>query len=149
MPLTQRDFFDRETFAVYVLRKLKCSGEADGKIEHSKSNGHNSLLVWNLRSIPLKQCLTPEDMQHLSLRRSAVGSSRYVAEVQPENVEQFASCAPPEVTRAMRETVDSMLGSLPARYFSVSITSVSENLAQFAFQLDAHRLYVSKRCFPV
>ena len=95
-----------------------------------------------------KVCLTPEDITPELAAERRRFFMRYVAEVQPENVEQFASCAPPEVTRAMRETVDSMLGSLPARYFSVSITSVSENLAQLLFNLMLTG-YMFQTLFPV
>lgn len=116
--------------------QVKCSGEADGKIEHSKSNGQQPAgMESQIDPTETKVCLTPEDITPELAAERRRFFMRYVAEVRPENVEQFASCAPPEVTRAMRETVDSMLGSLPARYFSVSITSVSENLAQLLFNL--------------
>ena len=116
--------------------QVRCSREADGKFEHSKSSSLQPAdMASQIDSTERKLFLTMEDgTPELAAKRRRF-FMRYVAEVQPENIEQFASCAPPEVIRAMRETVDSMLGSLPARYFSVSITSVSENLAQLLFNL--------------
>ncbi len=60
---------------------------------------------------------------------------QYVSEVQPEHSDQFAKYAPPAVEEAMRETIKNLLGSLPPTYFSVSVSSVTENLAQLMYSM--------------
>ena len=70
-------------------------------------------------------------------RRQASSSFffQYVSEVQPEHSDQFAKYAPPAVEEAMRETIKNLLGSLPPTYFSVSVSSVTENLAQLMYSM--------------
>jgi hypothetical protein len=60
---------------------------------------------------------------------------KYVNEVELEHAEHFSKFAPPEVEEAMRETIKSLLGTLPAEYFTMSISSVTENLAQLMFSM--------------
>ena len=60
---------------------------------------------------------------------------QYVNKVELEHSEHFSKFAPPEVEEAMRETIKSLLGSLPAEYFTMSISSVTENLAQLMFSM--------------
>ncbi len=60
---------------------------------------------------------------------------QYVNEVELEHSEHFSKFAPPEVEEAMRETIKSLLGSLPVEYFTMSISSVTENLAQLMFSM--------------
>jgi len=60
---------------------------------------------------------------------------QYVSEVQPEHSDQFSKYAPPAVEGAMRETINNLLGSLPPTYFSVSVSSVTENLAQLMYSM--------------
>ena len=55
---------------------------------------------------------------------------KYVEEVQPGLIDQFMTRAPTEVVDAMRETVTSMIGTLPPQFFEVTVTTVAENLAQ-------------------
>lgn len=55
---------------------------------------------------------------------------RFVAEVQPQVMEGFSERASKEVVEAMRTTVTNMLGTLPAKYFNVSISAMADNLAQ-------------------
>ncbi|CAN8277040.1 unnamed protein product [Cochlearia groenlandica] len=54
----------------------------------------------------------------------------YVQNVKPEFMEMFLKRAPKPVVDAMRQTVTNMIGTLPPQFFSVTITSVAENLAQ-------------------
>lgn len=60
---------------------------------------------------------------------------RYVREVQPQLMEQFVAHAPEEVVGAMRQTVTNMLGTLPAQFFEVTVTSTGENLAQLLYSV--------------
>lgn len=54
----------------------------------------------------------------------------YVQNVKPEFMELFVKRAPKHVVDAMRHTVTNMIGTLPPQFFSVTVTSVAENLAQ-------------------
>ncbi|KAG2261394.1 hypothetical protein Bca52824_068473 [Brassica carinata] len=54
----------------------------------------------------------------------------YVHNVKPEFMELFVKRAPKHVVDAMRQTVTSMIGTLPPQFFAVTVTSVAENLAQ-------------------
>jgi len=58
---------------------------------------------------------------------------KYVQEVQPQIMEQFADKAHPQVVDAMRQTVTNMLGTLPPQFFQVTISTVGENLAQLMY----------------
>ncbi|KAE9609460.1 hypothetical protein Lal_00020242 [Lupinus albus] len=59
----------------------------------------------------------------------------YVKNVQPEFMELFVKRAPQQVVGAMRETVTNMIGTLPPQFFSVTITTVAENLAQVMYSV--------------
>lgn len=48
----------------------------------------------------------------------------------PELVKKFTESAPPVVQNAIRETLVSMLGSLPPMAFSMNVTTMSSNLVQ-------------------
>lgn len=50
-------------------------------------------------------------------------------------MEQFVQKADEEVLDAMRATVTNMMGTLPPKYFEVSINSAAEHLAQLMFSL--------------
>ena len=63
------------------------------------------------------------------------GAQKYVEEVQPGLIDQFMTRAPAEVVDAMRETVTSMIGTLPPQFFEVTVTTVAENLAQLMFSV--------------
>lgn len=45
-------------------------------------------------------------------------------------MQQFEDAAHPEVIIAMRQTITSMLGTLPPQFFRVVISTDAENLAQ-------------------
>jgi len=60
---------------------------------------------------------------------------KFVQEVQPKQSEQFSERAPPQVADAMRQTVTNMLGTLPAEFFDVTVTTVGENLAQLMYSV--------------
>lgn len=61
---------------------------------------------------------------------------RYVQEVEPELMEQFAEVAPFQVVDAMRETIARMLGTLPPQFFQVTVsTRSSEDLAQLFYSV--------------
>ncbi|WOL13188.1 hypothetical protein Cni_G21957 [Canna indica] len=59
----------------------------------------------------------------------------YVRNVQPEFMELFTERAPKQVVDAMRQTVTNMIGSLPPKFFSVTVTTVAENLAQLMYSV--------------
>jgi len=58
---------------------------------------------------------------------------KYVQDVQPQVMEQFADKAHPQVVDAMRQTVTNMLGTLPPQFFQVTVSTVGENLAQLMY----------------
>ncbi|GLI61341.1 hypothetical protein VaNZ11_003702 [Volvox africanus] len=60
---------------------------------------------------------------------------RYVQEVQPHSVTQFAEQTHPMVIQAMRQTVLNVVGSLPPQYFSVRISTMAESLAQLMLSI--------------
>jgi hypothetical protein len=55
---------------------------------------------------------------------------KYVREVQPALVEQFVENGPPAVVAAMKNTITNMLGTLPPQFFTVTISTVGENMSQ-------------------
>mgnify|MGYP001806742890 CR=1 FL=1 len=55
---------------------------------------------------------------------------KYVREVQPALVEQFVEVGPPAVVSAMKNTITNMLGTLPPQFFTVTISTVGENMSQ-------------------
>ena len=55
---------------------------------------------------------------------------KFVQEVKPQVMEQFTAQASPQVVEAMKQTISNMLGTLPAKYFDVTVKTVGENLAQ-------------------
>jgi hypothetical protein len=55
---------------------------------------------------------------------------KYVKEVQPALIEQFMDLGPPAVVAAMRNTITNMLGTLPPQFFTVTISTVGENMSQ-------------------
>ncbi|GMY28112.1 DUF760 domain-containing [Fagus crenata] len=59
----------------------------------------------------------------------------YVKNVQPEFMELFVKRAPQQVVDAMRQTVTNMIGTLPPQFFTVTVTTVAENLAQLMYSV--------------
>ncbi|KAF8377719.1 hypothetical protein HHK36_031103 [Tetracentron sinense] len=59
----------------------------------------------------------------------------YVKNVQPEFMELFVKRAPQQVVDAMRHTVTNMIGTLPPQFFSVTVTTVAESLAQLMYSV--------------
>lgn len=59
----------------------------------------------------------------------------YVQNVQPDIMELFIKRAPHQVVDAMRQTVTNMMGTLPPQFFSVTVTTVAENLAQLMYSV--------------
>ncbi|XP_004500885.1 uncharacterized protein [Cicer arietinum] len=59
----------------------------------------------------------------------------YVKNVQPEIMELFVKRAPQQVVDAMRQTVTNMIGTLPPQFFSITIATVAENLAQLMYSV--------------
>lgn len=55
---------------------------------------------------------------------------KYVREVQPALVEQFVADGPQAVVAAMKNTITNMLGTLPPQFFTVTISTVGENMSQ-------------------
>ena len=60
---------------------------------------------------------------------------KFVQEVKPQVMDQFTAQASPQVVDAMKQTISNMLGSLPAKYFDVTIKTVGENLAQLMLKV--------------
>lgn len=60
---------------------------------------------------------------------------KYVKEVQPALIEQFMDVGPPAVVAAMRNTITNMLGTLPPQFFTVTISTVGENMSQLMFSV--------------
>jgi hypothetical protein len=59
----------------------------------------------------------------------------YVKTVQPEFMELFVKRAPQPVVDAMRQTVTNIIGTLPPQFFSITINTVAENLAQLMYSV--------------
>jgi hypothetical protein len=59
----------------------------------------------------------------------------YVKNVQPEFMELFVKRAPQQVVDAMRQTVTNMIGTLPPQFFTVTVTTVAENIAQLMYSV--------------
>ncbi|KAG2698182.1 hypothetical protein I3843_07G137600 [Carya illinoinensis] len=59
----------------------------------------------------------------------------YVKNVQPEFMDLFVKRAPQQVVDAMRQTVTNMIGNLPPQFFTVTVTTVAENLAQLMYSV--------------
>lgn len=55
---------------------------------------------------------------------------RYVKDVEPALMEAFLEGGPPHVVDAMRATVTNLLGTLPPAFFTVTISTVAENMGQ-------------------
>ncbi|KAI3424811.1 hypothetical protein D9Q98_008197 [Chlorella vulgaris] len=60
---------------------------------------------------------------------------KFVEEVDPVVMQQFEDAAHPEVIIAMRQTITSMLGTLPPQFFRVVISTDAENLAQLMYSV--------------
>ncbi|XP_062021587.1 uncharacterized protein LOC133738158 [Rosa rugosa] len=82
----------------------------------------------------------------------------YVKNVQPEFMELFVKRAPQQVVDAMRQTVTNMIGTLPPQFFTVTVSTVAENLAQlmysimmtgYMFQNAQYRLELQQSLEPV
>ncbi|CAN1163169.1 hypothetical protein LINPERPRIM_LOCUS32519 [Linum perenne] len=59
----------------------------------------------------------------------------YVKTVQPDFMELFSKRASPQVVDAMRQTVTNMIGSLPPQFFTVTVSTVGEHLAQLMYSV--------------
>ncbi|CAG9465871.1 unnamed protein product [Pedinophyceae sp. YPF-701] len=77
----------------------------------------------------------PEDdtSGNKSAERSKELLLKYVRDVKPQVIEDFADEAPPEVVDAMRQTISNMLGTLPPQFFKVTVSTVGDNLAQLMY----------------
>jgi hypothetical protein len=72
--------------------------------------------------------LEPHLLKHFILfffqaRRSAL-MLKYVQEADPKDADKFVQSAPPSVVAAFRQTVSNMVGTLPATYFEVKVSTV-------------------------
>ncbi|KXZ48799.1 hypothetical protein GPECTOR_25g383 [Gonium pectorale] len=76
--------------------------------------------------------LDPNPKQEEERRQALL---KYVREVQPQSVVQFAEQTHPVVVQAMRQTVLNVVGSLPPQYFDVRISTVAESLAQLMLSI--------------
>jgi hypothetical protein len=78
---------------------------------------------------------------------------KYVKEVQPALIEQFVERGPPAVVAAMKNTITNMLGTLPPQFFTVTISTVGENLSQLMLSVstfDARHIHaLSSLCAAV
>jgi len=60
---------------------------------------------------------------------------KYVKDVQPAVMENFIEQGPSPVVAAMRTTITNMLGTLPPQFFTVTISTVGENLSQLMYSV--------------
>ncbi|EFN52979.1 hypothetical protein CHLNCDRAFT_137390 [Chlorella variabilis] len=60
---------------------------------------------------------------------------KFVQEADPSLMHFFEEAAHPEVIIAMRQTITSMLGTLPPQFFRVVISTEAENLAQLMYSV--------------
>lgn len=60
---------------------------------------------------------------------------KYVQDVEPQVMEQFAEQSPPQVVGAMKQTITNLLGTLPPQFFTVRVQSAGENLAQLMYSV--------------
>ena len=60
---------------------------------------------------------------------------KYVKDVQPAIMENFIEQGPSPVVAAMRTTITNMLGTLPPQFFTVTISTVGENLSQLMYSV--------------
>ena len=58
---------------------------------------------------------------------------KFVTEVEPSVVDTFERTAPQQVVEAVRVTVSSLLGSLPAQFFEVNIVTLGDNLRSLMY----------------
>lgn len=58
---------------------------------------------------------------------------KYVTEVEASVVDSFSATAPDYVVEAMRGTVSSLLGTLPATFFEVSVSTIGDNLRSLMY----------------
>ncbi|KAG0582919.1 hypothetical protein KC19_3G095400 [Ceratodon purpureus] len=75
----------------------------------------------------------PVDSAAFKSRRDML--QEYVKNVQPEFMERFVQKAPSQVVEAMRQTVTSMLGTLPPQFFDIHVSTIAENLAQLMYSV--------------
>ncbi|XP_019453749.1 PREDICTED: uncharacterized protein LOC109355196 isoform X2 [Lupinus angustifolius] len=76
----------------------------------------------------------PYDSSNTTLSRREI-LLEYVKNVQPEFMDLFVKRAPQQVVDAMRQTVTNMIGTLPAQFFAVKVSTVAENLAQLMYSV--------------
>jgi len=66
--------------------------------------------------------------------------NKYVDEIQgipaPELIKGFAETAPAEVQQAVRQTVVSLLGNLPAHLYETSVMSTGQNVASLMYSMQ-------------
>lgn len=86
-----------------------------------------ALHAWPLPHVPSLAWALLSRLQASERRRVLL---KYVREVQPALVEQFVESGPPAVVAAMKNTITNMLGTLPPQFFTVTISTVGENMSQ-------------------
>ena len=60
---------------------------------------------------------------------------KFAGDVQPALMEQFVEQAPPAVVAGVRTTITNLLGTLPPQFFTVTVSTVGENLQQLVHSL--------------
>jgi hypothetical protein len=58
---------------------------------------------------------------------------KYVTEVEPSVVDSFSRTAPNDIVEAIRITVGSLLGSLPAQFFEVNVVTLGDNMRSLMY----------------
>jgi hypothetical protein len=58
---------------------------------------------------------------------------KYVTEVEPSVVDSFSRTAPDDIVEAIRITVGSLLGSLPAQFFEVNVVTLGDNMRSLMY----------------
>mmetsp|Transcript_33105 Transcript_33105/g.107064 ORF Transcript_33105/g.107064 Transcript_33105/m.107064 type:complete len:305 (-) Transcript_33105:505-1419(-) len=82
----------------------------------------------------------PQDGEHGDATSLARQSNRFYEQIQnisaPALISGFAETAPPEVQQAVRSTVVSLLGNLPAKVYDTSVASTGKNIASLMYSMQ-------------
>ncbi|CAL5205524.1 unnamed protein product [Lathyrus oleraceus] len=114
----------RSPSSITFPRNSNHNGRLSFRVESSKNDSPNSASAGDSKS--------PNGTLSKSRREILL---EYVKNVQPEFMELFVKRAPQPVVDAMRQTVTNMIGTLPPQFFSITVTTVAENLAQLMYSV--------------
>jgi hypothetical protein len=78
-------------------------------------------------------CSIVSSMKMLSSSVACRMLMKYVTEVEPSVVDSFSRTAPDDIVEAIRITVGSLLGSLPAQFFEVNVVTLGDNMRSLMY----------------